>query len=83
MRNVIVKKASSATNQIIAIERSQTKKLNMSTLDEIVDERYRCDGFFLWIQLHTNDFVKIFATSDNTLSLYNVLLHCSLTTVTK
>ena len=32
-------------NQTIAIERYQTKKLNMSTLDKIVSKRYRYNGF--------------------------------------
>ena len=45
MKNVIVKYFSSVTNQIIAIERYETKKLNMSTLVEIVDKRYRYYGF--------------------------------------
>ena len=36
MRNVIVKKVSSVTNQTISIKRYETKKLNTSTFDEIV-----------------------------------------------
>ena len=39
------KKVQSLTNQITAIERYETKKLNMSTLDEIVGKRYRHCGF--------------------------------------
>ena len=39
------KKVQSLTNQITAIERYETKKLNMFTSDEIVDKRYRQDGF--------------------------------------
>ena len=39
-------KVQSVTNQTTAIERYETKKLNMSTVDEIVDKRYRYDGFF-------------------------------------
>ena len=35
----------SLTNQITAIERYETKNLNMSTLDEIVGKRYPHDGF--------------------------------------
>ena len=44
-------KVQSVTNQTTAIERYETKKLNMSTVDEIVDKivdkRYRYDGFFV------------------------------------
>ena len=43
----------------MAIERSETKKLNMSTLNEIVGERCRYN-VFPWIWLHANDFVWIF-----------------------
>ena len=35
------------SKQNTAIERYETKKLNTSTLDEIVNERYRHDGFFV------------------------------------
>ena len=45
MKNVIAKKVSSVTNQILAIERYETKKLNTSILDKIIDKRYRYDGF--------------------------------------
>ena len=46
MGNLIAKKVSSASiPKIIAIEGYVTKKLNMSTLGEIVGERYRYDGF--------------------------------------
>ena len=48
MKNVITKKFSSYTNQTIAIERYETKKLNMPTLDKMVDECYA-------------DFIQIFA----------------------
>ena len=33
---------SSVTNQTVALERSETKKLNMSVLSETVGERYHC-----------------------------------------
>ena len=36
----------SLTNQIAAIERYETKKLQNSTLDKFVSKRYRHDGFF-------------------------------------
>ena len=52
---------------VIAIERYETKKTNTSNLDEIVGKRYRYDNFS-WIWHHTNDFVQIFATSGNTSS---------------
>ena len=39
------KEVQSLTNQITAIDRYETKKLNMSTLDEIVGKRYRHNGF--------------------------------------
>ena len=68
MKNVIAKKVSCATNQIKAMERYETTKLNMSTLDEIVDERFRYD-IFLWVWRHANDFVQIFAMCGNTLSI--------------
>ena len=41
MKNVVAKNSS----KITAIERFEVKKLNMSTLGEIVGERYRYDGF--------------------------------------
>ena len=40
MKNVIGKKVSSLTNQIIEIELYETKKLNMSTSDELAAERW-------------------------------------------
>ena len=39
------KEVQSLTNQITVIERYETKKLNRSTLDEIVGKHYRHDGF--------------------------------------
>ena len=39
-RNVIAKKVQSLTNQNTAIERYETKQLNPSILDEVVDKRY-------------------------------------------
>ena len=65
IKNVIAKKCFSVTNQIIAIERCEMKKLNTPTLDNIVDECYRFDGFS-WIWCHANDFVGILATPGNT-----------------
>ena len=44
MKNVIDNKPPSVTNQTVGIERSETKKLNMSTLDEVVGYSY--DIFF-------------------------------------
>ena len=41
---------------VIAIERYATKKLNMSTLDEIVGKRYRYVGFFCEFDVIRNDF---------------------------
>ena len=41
----MARKVQSLTNQITAIERYETKKLNMFTLNGIVGERYRHDGF--------------------------------------
>ena len=41
MKDVIAKKVQSLTNQITAIEHHEMKKLNTSTSNEIVNERYR------------------------------------------
>ena len=38
----------------------------MSTLDEIVDKRYRYTMVFVDLTSYINDFVKLFATSANT-----------------
>ena len=38
-------KVENVANQLIEIERYETKKLNMSALDEIVGKRNRYDGF--------------------------------------
>ena len=65
MKNVNAKNFSSVTNQITAIERYETKKLNMSTLDKIAEWRYRCNVFFLWIWRRTNDFVQMFSLFGN------------------
>ena len=43
IKNLIIKNVSNVTNQIISMERYETKKLNTSTLDEIVGYRY--NGF--------------------------------------
>ena len=59
------KEVQSLTNQITAIERYKTIKLNTSTLDEIVNERYHHNGF-AWIWRHTNDFVDISAMCGKT-----------------
>ena len=47
MKNVIVKYFSSVTNQITAIERYETKKLNMLVpwTKSLVGKRYCHDGF--------------------------------------
>ena len=59
---------SSVTNQTVALERSETKKLNMSALSETVGERYHCCiDSCIW--RHTNDFVWIFTAPCKTFRL--------------
>ena len=68
------KEVQSLTNQNTAIERYETKQLNTFTLDEIVNKRYRHDGFSqIW--QHTN--VEIFAKCDKTLRYMKVNVNCS------
>ena len=57
MKNVIGKKVSSLTNQIIVIERYETKTLNMSTSDELAAER--------WFFVDLAPYVKVFAMCGN------------------
>ena len=45
MKNAKQKVVQTLINHNTAIERYETMKLNTSTLDEIVNERYRRDGF--------------------------------------
>ena len=58
MKKVIAKKFSTLTNQTIAIERYETKKLNVPTLDKMVDECYA-------------DFLQIFAMCSVAMPLQN------------
>ena len=58
------------TNEITAIERYETEKLSMSTLDKIISEHYCYYGFLREFDVTLiDDFVRIFAASGDTFSI--------------
>ena len=75
MKNVIAKRSLKLDqSEYNDRERYETIKLNTSTLNKIVSECYRHDGFS-WMWRHTNDFVQIFATCGKTLCNEHTLLY--------